>query len=280
MNPTGIRRSQVGSGPAALVAVLLAALVVTGCASDAKIWGGVPNMRQIEGTVTYHERMMVPTDSTVTVILEDVSLADAPAEVVAQTSFRSRNGPPWSYMLNYDPRLIMDGRRYNLRAKVTSNDRLMFISTEANPVVPGEVDGAVDIVVNRAGGSVAAVDRPDDASDSLINTFWELKGLFGDPISEESDKRKLNIVLVKEDNRVAGFSGCNQFSGSFTRDGSKLQIGQLVSTQMACFEGLEREQQFHEALRETVRYTIEGPVLKFYNGDDEVVLEFLSGEYS
>lgn len=280
MNPTGIRRAKAVSGPATLVAVLLAALVVTGCASDAKIWGGVPNTRQIEGTVTYHERMMVPPDSTVTVVLEDVSLADAPAEVVAQTSFRSKNGPPWSYILNYDPRLIMEGRRYNLRAKVTSDDRLMFISTEANPVVPGEVDGAVDIVVNRAGGSVAAIDRPDDAPDSLINTFWELKGLLGDPISEESDKRKLNIVLVEEDSRVAGFSGCNQFSGSFTRDGSTLQIGQLVSTQMACFEGLEREQQFHEALRETVRYTIEGPVLKLYNADGEVVLEFLSGEYS
>lgn len=280
MNPTGMRRSNIGTGPTAWVAVLLAALVLTGCASDAKIWGGIPNMRQIEGTVTYRERMMVPPDSTVTVTLEDVSLADAPADVIAQTSFRSKNGPPWSYVLNYDPRLIMDGRRYNLRAKVSSDDRLMFISTEANPVVPGEVEGTVDIVVNRAGGSVAAVDRPDEAPDSLVSTFWELKGLFGDSLSEESDKRKLNIVLVKEGNRVAGFSGCNQFSGSFTRDGSTLQIGELVSTQMACFEGVEREQQFHEALRETVRYTIEGPVLKFYNADDEMVLEFLSGEYS
>lgn len=279
MNPTGKRLSKVWSGPAALVAVLLTTLVVSGCASDAHIWGGVPNMRQIEGTVTYDERMTVPPDSTVTVVLEDVSLADAPAEVIAQTSFRSKNGPPWSFMLNYDPRLIMDGRRYNLRAKITSDDRLMFISTEANPVVPREVDGPVDIVVDRAGGRVATVERADDAPTSLVNTFWELKALNGDAISHESDKRKLNIVLVNEGNRVAGFSGCNQFSGDFTRNGDQLQIGQLVSTEMACFEGQNREEEFHQALRDTVRYAIEGPRLKLYDADDEVVLEFLSGEY-
>lgn len=279
MNPTGKRLSAVKSGPVKLVTMLLAALVVSGCASDAHIWGGMPNMRQIEGSVTYRERMMVPPDSTVTVVLEDVSLADAPSDVIAQTSFRSKNGPPWSFLLNYDPRLIMEGRRYNLRAKITSDDRLMFISTDANPVVPGEVEGPVDIVVNRAGGRVANVDREIDAPHTLINTFWELKALDGDPVNGESDKRKLNMVLVKEGNRVAGFSGCNQFSGEFMQEGDKLQIDRLVSTQMACFKGMEREQAFQEALRDTVSYTIDGPTLKLYDADNEVVLEFLSGEY-
>ncbi len=37
-----------------------------------------------------------------------------------------------------------------------------------------------------------------------------------------------------EAERVNGTDGCNQFSGPYKRDGSKLTLGPLASTQMAC----------------------------------------------
>ncbi|WP_148861074.1 YbaY family lipoprotein [Marinobacter fonticola] len=278
MKPTEKRLSKLRSGPTAWVSALLAALLLSGCASDAHIWGGVPNAQQIEGTVSYRERMAVPPEAMVTVILEDVSLADAPSDVIARTSFRAENGPPWSFELDYDPREIMDSRRYNLRAKITNDDRLMFISTEANPVTPGEADTPVAIVVNRAGGRIAPVDQTGAAPVELVNTFWELKGLYGDPIRDGADQRKLNIVLMEENDRVAGFSGCNQFSGGYEREGNQLAISQLTVTQMACFQGMEREENFHQALQDTVRYTLKGPVLQLYDADEEVVLEFVAGQ--
>jgi heat shock protein HslJ len=41
-------------------------------------------------------------------------------------------------------------------------------------------------------------------------------------------------IAFERGDRVSGNDGCNQFSGSYRADGSKLTFGRLASTQMAC----------------------------------------------
>lgn len=264
-----------GMAMAALAAVT--AGILSGCAPMMERFQA-SKMRQIEGSVTYRERMMVPPEAQVTVALEDVSLADAPAEPVADTQFKAEGAPPWDFTLSYDPEQVIEGRRYNLRAKVTLDDRLLFMSTQAYPVeLPGDT-GPVDIMVSRASGSVADMARADSEPNSLVGTFWELTEIRGDALNKESDQRKLNMVLSEEGQRISGFSGCNQFTGTYTLNGDQLQVGPLASTMMACFKGMEQEDAYQKALQAATHYQIRGPILQLLDSDNEVVLQFVSGD--
>ncbi len=57
--------------------------------------------------------------------------------------------------------------------------------------------------------------------------------------------------------RVEGFSGCNRFAGSYTRDGDRLDLGPLAGTMMACPEpAMSLENAFRSALAGSLRFAI------------------------
>ncbi|HAS6076281.1 YbaY family lipoprotein [Vibrio vulnificus] len=98
-------------------------------------------IQTISGTVFYRERIALPEDAAVTLVLEDVSLADAPAKVIAKHKFIS-NGKqvPLSFDLAYDSKKIIANHRYNVRARIEVNGRLRFISDTIVPVITDEAN--------------------------------------------------------------------------------------------------------------------------------------------
>ncbi|EHK9185899.1 YbaY family lipoprotein [Vibrio vulnificus] len=96
-------------------------------------------IQTISGTVFYRERIALPEDAAVTLVLEDVSLADAPAKVIAKHKFIT-NGKqvPLSFDLAYDSKKIISNHRYNVRARIEVNGRLRFISDTIVPVITDE----------------------------------------------------------------------------------------------------------------------------------------------
>lgn len=70
-----------------------------------------------------------------------------------------------------------------------------------------------------------------------------------------------------------GFAGCNSYFGSFETDGNSLTIGALVSTKMACEEGImDQEAQYLSALAAADSYSIEGSQLEIsYDGGVQVL---------
>ena len=85
---------------------------------------------KIEGEVFYRERMMLPPGAEVEVQLQDVSRADALAAVMETVMFKAEGGPPYAFIIHYDPADIDERSRYSLRATITHGDQLMFTSTE------------------------------------------------------------------------------------------------------------------------------------------------------
>lgn len=67
--------------------------------------------------------------------------------------------------------------------------------------------------------------------------------------------------------KVAGFSGCNRYTGSATVSGASLKFGPLAGTRMACVEGMELEQRYLALLAQTDRYRIEGDALVLLKGE-------------
>lgn len=78
-----------------------------------------------------------------------------------------------------------------------------------------------------------------------------------------------------EDGRVAGSTGCNQYSGSYTVEGDSLELGQLASTQMACAPPADRiEQSYVAALDRVARWRLDGDELVLSDADGAEVLRY------
>lgn len=107
-------------------AVLLAA---AGCASSPP----VPRPSgAVSGTVTYRERMALPPDTQVTVLLWD-TLGNLPASKLGETTFRTAGQVPIPFEVTYDPAAIVPDHTYAVRANITVDGKLWFES--AMPVV-------------------------------------------------------------------------------------------------------------------------------------------------
>ncbi|TYB74891.1 MULTISPECIES: META domain-containing protein [Bizionia] len=91
----------------------------------------------------------------------------------------------------------------------------------------------------------------------------------------------LNIMFNLETNMVAGFSGCNQFSGSYSSTDSGLEFGLLASTRKMCRpEANTIEQSVLKALNETSRFSEENGVISFYNEEGTVLITMDKSETS
>lgn len=87
-----------------------------------------------DGEVFYLQRMALPPTATLSVSLQDVSLADAPAVVLAEQNGPVKAQVPLPFHLSYDPSQVKPGHRYSVSARIEVNGKLLFITTENHSV--------------------------------------------------------------------------------------------------------------------------------------------------
>lgn len=108
---------------------------------------------------------------------------------------------------------------------------------------------------------------------SLKNTYWKLVELDGQRLDENkiwlqmmqkhpASARDIHFVIRKND-LLTGFSGCNKFSGNVIADEINIKIGPLMSTRMAC-PAMAVENQFHKLLTSADNYHIKGESLELF----------------
>jgi heat shock protein HslJ len=80
-------------------------------------------------------------------------------------------------------------------------------------------------------------------------------------------------LMFNEDSTVTGTSGCNEFGGNYTVEGSQITFSEIVSTLKLCDTTLmEQEEAMQQVLTDTATYTIEGNTLTLTNNDMVLVL--------
>jgi copper homeostasis protein (lipoprotein) len=128
---------------------------------------------QVKGTATYRERMALPPDAVFEATLEDVSKADAPAEVIGQARIERPGNPPIRFEITYDPAQIISSHRYAVRARILVGGKLFFTTDQHYPVLTGGRGNEVTLLLRRAGSSGAAGGAGSSASPlgSLPATF-------------------------------------------------------------------------------------------------------------
>ena len=87
------------------------------------------------GTAYYRERVALPPNAVFTATLEDVSLMDVASIVLGSDSLDPAGPPPFAYTIAYDNEAIKPGHRYNIRAKITLDGKLLFITDTMHPVL-------------------------------------------------------------------------------------------------------------------------------------------------
>ncbi len=127
--------------PIVALAMLLSALI----AACAPASGGPPTAtpaapaKTLSGRVTYLQRIALPAGAVITVSLDDVSLADAPATNLARATITTQGeNVPIPFTLTYDPAAIRDNHSYAVSARITIDGKLSWISTTRHSVLTSE----------------------------------------------------------------------------------------------------------------------------------------------
>jgi len=112
-----------------------------------------------------------------------------------------------------------------------------------------------------------------EAAMMLEGPVWRLTHLRGlDPGRLGGAKRPVTARFKA--GRISGFSGCNQFFGTYTFDGERVVIGSLAGSMMACPEpSMAVESAVHAGLAGTFRYILADQRLTLLS-DAEPILTF------
>jgi putative lipoprotein len=230
----------------------------------------------VTGTVTYRQRIALPPDAVVRLVIEDVSLAGAPAKSIAEEQVPT-NGKqvPIPFDVKYDPAVLNPSHRYQIRATITSGGELLFTSATSYPVLTqGAPEKHIGILVQQA------PPEPPGAKPAapLTGTHWTLTQLNGETVKPGSGRSEAWIELAADTQRLAGSGGCNRLMGSYELDGSTLRFRQVASTMMACpGDVMPGEQALLKALSATTSFRIRGSTL-LLRGDDNTVLARLTAQ--
>lgn len=111
------------------------------------------------------------------------------------------------------------------------------------------------------------------ADESLIGNYWKLMTLRGESVAVADNQREAHLVLNQQ-GRVSGSTGCNRLMGGFSQQGDTLTFSGLGSTRMACPQAMMTlEQAWLAALGETAHYAISGQRLVLKDADDQPLAE-------
>jgi putative lipoprotein len=226
---------------------------------------------QIKGTASYRERMALPGVAVFKATLEDVTRADARAEVVGQTRVEHPGNPPIAFAIPYDPAKIQPGHRYAVRGRILVEGKLLFTTDKQYPVLESRENNEVALLLRRAGPAGSA-----EQAASLENTDWKLIELGGKAVAAGHHGHDAHLVFHSKTQHVSGSGGCNRLTGSYEVKGDQLSFSQMAATMMACPEGMDTEKAFLDALNKVKAWKIEGGKLELLDGEGQVMGRFAS----
>jgi putative lipoprotein len=213
-----------------LLVAMVGVLAIVGAPSAG---GDEPEMLTLTGTVVYSEPSAPPADALLTVTLEDVSLADAPAVTLGQAQFQlNGQSAPIPFSLAYPRSAVVPQAMYSARARLTQGDQLLFTTTQNNPVDPLR-PVPLQLVLEPVAPPVAPPAPPATPDASLTDTYWKLVSVQGVPVVVAEQMREPHLVLNGQDGRFAGSGGVNRLMGDYTLTGEALTLSNAASTMMA-----------------------------------------------
>lgn len=107
----------------------------------------------VSGAITFREDGELPADAVINVMIEDSSLADAPAKVIGEQTITDPEPGPVPFEVCYDPEDIDERFTYGMRVRIEDSDgNLLWINDTHTPVITNGETEAVEVEVTKVGG--------------------------------------------------------------------------------------------------------------------------------
>lgn len=219
--------------------------------------------KKLTGEATYRERIALPPDAVLSVELADVSLADAPATIIGQRKIVPAGQVPIKFEIAFDPTAVKPGRTYALQARITVDDRLLFVTDTRHQVDP--LDGKPQTLVLKM---AAPATEPATA---LYGQIWLIEYIDGIGAIAEPQA----TFRISEAGKAGGKGPCNSYFATATVEGHSIAIGDIGSTRMACApDVMAEEQALFNALTRAASYRIDAGRLTIADKDGRDILRF------
>ncbi len=121
----------------------------------------------ITGTATFRERIAVPPAAVFEASREDVSRADAPADVLGQVRVDSPGNPPIRFEIAYDAARIEPSHTYSVQTRIIVDGQLMFVTDRIYPVLTRGAGSTSELLLKKTGGPLARVPEQEDGTGSM-----------------------------------------------------------------------------------------------------------------
>lgn len=103
---------------------------------------------------------------------------------------------------------------------------------------------------------------------SITEKYWKLISLEGRTVvMKDNQEREIFFTLKTKDNRITGFTGCNDISGEYTLEASnRIQFKNVVTTMRYCTDLAVNESKVLKVFTLADNYTIKDDVLSLNVG--------------
>lgn len=124
------------------------------------------------------------------------------------------------------------------------------------------------VPAQNAGMAPAAesvIEEPPAEDAELLNTYWKILALRGEPVGVAPGKREPHVILRSSNGRDSWSAtvGCNSMSGALAVNGNRIEFKSGISTLMACPPPLDAlEKTLSESLTASTQWHIEGSRLE------------------
>lgn len=223
---------------ALLLMLLLLPLAGCGEAEEDTATVSEPASAVVSGEVFYRERIAAPGNARLEVVLEDISVADAPAVRVGEMVLENAGQPPYEYSIDYVVDEINPQHRYRVAARLYEDDTLLFVSDHIHQVITHDFPSMVNIrmkqVPVRTVDTSESVDTSepggsevlDSSSKGAIELPATFKGTL--PIGEQGYDVQLTLLenevfFVRETSLREGGTTSDDI-GRFFLDGEVLRL--------------------------------------------------------
>lgn len=219
--------------------------------------------KAVKGEVVYRERIALPPNAVLSVQLADVSLADAPAAIIGEQKVSPAGQVPISFEIKFDSSVIRPRMTYALQARITVDNKLMFISDISHQVDP-LTDAPQTILlkmVPQASGEPAPV----------FGQSWVVE--YVDGIGAIADSRA--TLHISQAGKVGGSGPCNVYFATAKVEGQSIAISDIGSTFKACApEVMAEEKAMFDALAKAASFRIDAGKLTIADKDNRDILRF------
>lgn len=148
-------------------------------------------------------------------------------------------------------------------SEINESEILSVFETADNFTI---ADGKLSL--NKARRAPLAVFVKEVTNEPIVEKYWKLKTLEGKEVKmSENQTREIYFTLKAEDNRVVGFAGCNNITGSYTlQEGNRIRFDKMATTLMMCPDVDVNESDFLKIFELADNYAINGDVLSLNVG--------------